>query len=217
MGYSKNVMRYWLFRCLLALLLLGLISSLAWAQSSQAIVRVEEDWELVIGEPDPDSVAPQVTCVISPTGHLNGLYAALELNQQSLPDFAPGGLQLQVWNGEQPLSARGFPSPSVLFEAGETVRWTQSLELVGDGLQVEIINGSSTTWGSFGGQGYLKATVSTPLTDLNAYDPAVSAADSVVSYAGNRVQSLVLKRVRVITAAGDEFEDTNPRVVYPQQ
>ena len=216
MGRFATGMREGLFRGLLVLLCLAVGTGVAWAQSSPKIVRVEEDWELVIGEPDPNSDAPQVTSVISPLGNVASSHAALELNAQSLPTFVPGGLQLQVWEGETPLSYRGYPNSAILAQAGETIRWTQSVELSGESLCFEITDGSSATWGSFGGQGYLKASISTALTNLNAYNPTVSATNSGVGYAANRVQSLVLKRIRVFTSEGEQFEDTTPRVVHPQ-
>ena len=36
------------------------------AQSPSNVVRVEQDWELVVGTPEPDRVTPQLVCVISP-------------------------------------------------------------------------------------------------------------------------------------------------------
>ena len=41
------------------------------------VVRVEEDWELVVGTPDANSDAPQVTCVISPTGDVDDVHAGV--------------------------------------------------------------------------------------------------------------------------------------------
>lgn len=204
------------FRALLVLLFLVAWAEIATAQSPPTIVRVEEDWELVVGEPDPGSDAPQVTSVISPLGGVQSVHATFEVNQQSLPTFTPGGLQLQVWDNEVSLSDRGFPNSTVFAQSGETIRWTQSMELNDGSLSFEIINGTSTTWGNFGGQGYLKASIPTTLISLDAYDPAVSAENSGVNYAANRVQSLVLKRVRVYTSTGEQLEDTTARVVHPR-
>src|SRR3989337_1098241 len=100
----------WPFRGFLALLLVLAWASTTKADSSSRIVRVEEDWELVVATPDPDSDGPQVACVISPVGDLDSVHAAFELNNQSLPSFVPGGLQLQIWSGEMPLSQRKFPN-----------------------------------------------------------------------------------------------------------
>jgi hypothetical protein len=216
MNSFATSMRYWPFRGFLAVLLLLAWAGVAWAQSEPTIVRVEEDWELVIGTPDPDTDAPQVTCAISPTGNLEGWHAVLELNQQGLPVYAAGGLQLQVWEGDVAVSDRRFPNGAVLATPGEVIQWTQSMQLESGSLTLEIIGGTSTTWGAFGGQGYLKASVASTLSSLNAYSPAVSAANSGVSYAANRVQSLTLKRVRYFTSAGAQIEDNTARVVHGQ-
>jgi hypothetical protein len=189
----------------------------AQAQAPTQIVRVEEDWELVVGTPDAGSVSPQVSCAFSPVGHVDSVYATLELNHQSLPEFVPGGLQLQVWNGESPLSSRKFPNSNVMGNAGETVRWTQSMRLDSEVLTFEITDGSSSTWGNFGGQGYLKASLFTTLTDLNEYDPAVSVKNTGIGYAANRVKSLTLKKVRLVTSTGEVLEDDTPRAVNHDQ
>jgi len=88
------------------------------------------------------------------------------------------------------------------------------VELNDGNLTFEIINGTSTTWGNFGGQGYLKSSIATDLTDLNAYDPSVSVEHSGVGYAANRVVWLALRRVRAYTDTGEEVEDTTLRVVH---
>jgi len=212
---SENPARRWWVRLIAITLFvggwLGLAGS-AWGQ----IVRVEEDWELVVSTPDPDTDGPQVICVSSPGEGMNSLHANFELNLRSLPGFAPGGLQLQVWNGETPVGQSQAPNTAVMRTPGETVRWTQTMQLSGGMLTFEIVGGSSTTWESFGGQGYLKANVATSLADLSGYSPQVSATYSGVSYASNRVASLVLKRVRMISQNGQVLEDNTPRVVYQQ-
>jgi hypothetical protein len=202
----------------LAVAILVLLSwaAVAAAQPAADVVRIEEDWELVVGTPDSDSDAPQVTCVISPMAGVESWHAALELNQQGLPVFAAGGLQLQVWEGEVPLSDRRFPNGAVLGYAGETVRWTQTMQLDDGELTFEVVNGTSATWGNFGGQGYLKASIATTLGSLDAYNPNVSANNSGVSYAANRVHSLILKRVRYFTSTGEQYEDDTARIVHLQ-
>jgi len=204
------------------LMVLGGVGGLMWAAQPAAgdddfkVVRVEEDWELVVSAPDLEHAGPQITCVISPTAQLDGVYSVLEINQQTLPEYAPGGLQLQLWEGETPLSDGHFPNCALLAYPGETITWTQCMQLRDGLLQFEVLNGRSLSWGDFGGQGYLKTTVQSSLEDLNAYQPQVSVANSGVPYGGNRVESLVLKRVRYYTADGRVFEDSTPRVVVSQ-
>ena len=176
-------------------------------------VRVEEDWVLDIGTPDPNSTAPQVISTFSPKSHLDGWRAAFELNHQSQPFFTPGGLQLHLWNGDEPIDFRKIPQTQTLSLAGEQVSWTQAMSVAHGELTVEIINGTSSCWGAFGGQGYLKMSVSTNLTNLNNYDPAISVQHSGVGYAANRVDSLVLKQVRVVFADGQIAVDDQIRIV----
>ncbi len=188
----------------------------AFGQSnSPTIVRVEEDWELVVKSPDANSTAPQVTCAFSPVGHVDSVHATFELNHQSLPHFQSGGLQLQVWDGDIPRNTHKFPKADAMSQPQEVVRWTQCMEVGGGSLLFEIRNGTSSTWGAFGGQGYLKATVGTGLVNLNGYSPEVSAKHSGIGYAANRVESLVLKRVRITTDKGQTLEYTTPLVVHP--
>lgn len=206
--------RCWSSRVLLMLLIVAVWSSVAMAQTAPTVVRVEEDWELVVGTPDPDSDGPQVTAVISPFGNLDSLYSTFELNHQSELTFEAGGLQLQIWDGQVLLGDKGHPNRNVLSQAGEVIAWTQSLELQNETVTFEITDGSSTTWGNFGGQGYLKVMLPTTLSDLGSYSSAVSVGDSGVSYGGNRVTSLVLKRVRFHLSTGEVTEDNVPKVVH---
>ena len=204
--------RRWL-RWFLLLAFLGL-----WAAASPAalgeVVRVEEDWELVIGDPDPNSASPQVTCTISPVGDSAWLYAAFELNQCSLPAFQPGGMQLQVWQWESPQVEKTGPAAGLLASPGETIRWTQNMH-VNDGVLVfEVTGGSSTTWGDFGGSGSLKVVAPMHLYSLDYYSPDASVAKSGVGYAANRVERLVLKRVRYFSSTGEQWEDNTERVVH---
>ena len=67
------------------------------------IMRVEEDWEVVLNEPGSDVNAPQFHTVMSPFGDLDSLYAQITWNYRELPDFEAGGLQIQAdQNGQYP-------------------------------------------------------------------------------------------------------------------
>lgn len=179
------------------------------------IIRIEEDWELVVKEPDVDTQAPQVTCVISPTGDIDSHYAALTVNHKTLPSYDAGGIQLQVWHGGDAVASSKYPQDDLLGTAGETITWTHRMSVDNGQLVFEIVSGQSTTWGSFGGQGNLRTSVDTSLGNLNAYDWHVSGANSSVGYAGNRVTGLVLKRVRAYSAEGLVQEDNSAKTVHP--
>ena len=186
----------------------------ACAEPVSPVVRVEEDWELVVTTPGTDNNGPQVTCVLSPCESTDATYSVFVLNHQSQPAYVAGGLQLQVWQGDVSVASHKFPKDDVMATPGETVRWTQAMQLNGNVLSFEISGGTSYTWGAFGGQGYLYASVTSDVSDLSGYSPAVSVANSGAGFAANRVESLVLKRVRYITAAGDVIEDNTERPVY---
>ncbi len=205
---------FWAVRWLAAAAILAATASTAWAEE-RSIVRIEEDWELVIGEPSPNSDAPQVTCAISPLSDMNSYSATFVVNHREVPAFAAGGLQLQTWNGENLLASRRAPNQAVLDTPGEVIRWTQVMKKTANGVEFEVLGGTSTTWGNFGIDGTMKLSVAAPIPDLNGYSPENSVEHSGVSYAGNRVQSLVLKRVRAYTDEGLLAEDANPRVVHP--
>jgi len=96
----------------------------------------------------------------------------------------------------------------------ERITWKTSMSLSDGRLSFEVLDGTSDTWGAFGGNaGRLRATQLTNLADLNGYDPDVSISNSGVGYASNRVQSMTLKRVRVTMSDGSGVVDDTPRNV----
>ncbi len=166
------------------------------------IIRIEEDWKLVVESPDTNSGSPQIRCVLSPNGDIESTHAAFTLNHHSQPDYQEGGMQLQLWSGESIKASQANSKQGVLSHEGETVTWTQSMSLDSGTLTFAVTNGSSTTWGSFGGEGYLKFTVATERTSLGNYLPSVSLNNSEVGFAANRVERLELVEVRAYTADG---------------
>jgi len=199
-----------------AILVVILGASAAADDAPYDVARVEEDWELVIDQPDTDKNGPQVTCTISPHALRSG-YAAFDVNYHTQPNYYLGGLQLHAWSPLEPIVTRNFPANDMLATPGETITWTQTMSLNDWRLKFQVINGQSQTWGSFGGHEH-SVTVWAWLWNLNGYSPEVTVANSGVSFASNRVTSLTLKAVRWYDAAGELIqESTTPRVVYPKQ
>jgi hypothetical protein len=182
--------------------------------SASPVIRIEEDWELVVTNPDPDSVSPQVTCVFSPLGDADTVYAAFDINLQGQPEFTPGGLQLQLWEGEDCFDFVSFSGTAVMRTSDESVTWTQSMSVDDGTLVIEILAGASQSWGEFGTSGELRISSTTTLENLGDYSPDVSVANSGPGFAGNRVKSLTLLRVRYHHADGSSTEDAEPRVVH---
>jgi hypothetical protein len=184
-----------------------LIAAPVWAQSR--IVQVEEHWELQLGEPDPDTSAPQTTMAMSPTADLNDHFFLFALNHGTSPDYQPGGMQIQLWAGETLVDSRKWGERGTLSHTEEEIRWVQRISLSDGTLKFEIADGSSETWGDFGG-GEMQLATSTSLTSLNGYRPGVSLTESQVGYAENRVASLILTKVRWLTDDGQVHEMNAP-------
>ena len=188
-------------------------ASSAFAQAPD-VVRVEEDWELVIATPDARNAAPQVTCVMSPFSNLDGVFSTFLVNHRNTPTSMAGGLELQAWNANSRLASKQASSSDVLNTAQEAIRWTTVMRLTEGTLVFEVVNGQSATWGAFGEQGSLQITLNTQLSNFNGYSADLSVKSSSVSYAANRVQSLTLKSVRTYSATGLIAEDSQGKVVH---
>lgn len=178
----------------------------------QSIVRVEQDWRLVLIEPQDTVTAPQFHTVISPTGDADGIYFQITWNYRELPEFGAGGLQLQAWNGDQTLATRSVGEAALSGEA-ETITWTQVLETNGLSLTARITNGHSSSWGDFGGES-MRLTVSGEVPNLNGYRTSVTQQNSWISYGSNRVTLLVITQVRRYSHQGLVSVDSTPRVIF---
>jgi len=194
--------------------LLALVILVSPVRADDPIVRVEEDWELQVRLPDNDVTAPQIITAWSPLGDLSGVHATFEINHIASVDFASGGLHLSTWCGETHLAVEHAGNFASMYEDGEVVSWTQSIEVDNGELIFEISGGTSDTWGNFGDNGSLRLSLETTLENLDSYSPLVSIAKSEVSYAGNRVQSLLMRRVRYIHASGATTSENTVKYVH---
>jgi hypothetical protein len=192
-----------------------LISGVGQVQADDyRIMRLEEEWELVVTEPDSETAGPQVTCILAPRGVAAGRYATLELNHSTEYEFTPGGVHLQLWDGDVHQGTRSVQLYTPLSTRNETVRWTQVLDLNDGTLTFEIKNGTSASWGNFTSGGTLKFQTPTTMTSLNNYSPDQSAKLSGIGYGSNRVSSLTLKKVKLWTETGATGEWNVPRVSF---
>ena len=184
----------------------------AWCGPAYAIdiVAIEEHWELTVGEPDVSSSGPQICMMMSPTGGLDGNYFMFTLNHRSHPEYSSGGMQVQYWNGESLVDSKEGSTDQMLNHEGEVVTWTQKMTVQNGWLTFSVREGASESFGYFGGHGRLKFTVGTSLESLNGYKPALSLEESGVSFAGNRVRSLVLTKLRWWDSAGNVYELNAP-------
>jgi hypothetical protein len=180
---------------------------------SPAVVpdQIQEDWQLVVGTPDIAGVGPQITTSMSPVSDNSTPFAAFDLNYREFPDFQPGGVQVQVWSGNDVL-ATATHEGSQFQTAGETITWTQRMTIDQTGtVTYHVMNGQSTTWGNFTKNAHLTVTFPTSVDNLGGYTPAASVANSGASWESNYVTQLTLVRVRYYSAGQLIATDTTPR------
>ncbi|NLX12522.1 MAG: hypothetical protein GXY44_02570 [Phycisphaerales bacterium] len=196
---------------LVGLLILTLPPVQADDDTSPAIVRVEEDWILVLNEPNDAMFAPQFHTVMSPFGHLESVYLQVIWNYWEYPEFEPGGLQMQAWDGGLIEYEKDFHGQQLSTNA-ETVSWTQVLETDGTVLTFRIENGHSQTWGNFGGE-YMQIHGVTNLPNLNRYLTNLSVVNSLVTYGANRVDLFAIAAVRYYSEEGLIVTDNVTKVI----
>jgi len=180
------------------------------ARAFNPIDRVEEDWELVILQPDVPAAGPQITTTMrasamSPVVNFN-------LNYRDKPTFQAGGLQIQVWDGDQVLSLATHHD-ALLSTTVETVTWTQRMKLSGGSIEYEIRSGSSTTWDEFG-EADLSLSFSSNLTDLSEYQSETSVAKSGIGWQSDHVTSMKLLRVKYYSGNDLVAIEDTPRIVH---
>lgn len=177
-----------------ALAAAALIAQAAPAQGP--IDQIEEDWELVVGEPDLTAEGPQITTVMTFGDDLSGAFFAFNLNYRGQPDYSAGGLEVVAFEGKRAL-ASATQGSGRLQTASERITWTQSLSRSSEGLHYAIDRGVSSTWGRFGmGERHLAIVVPDTAGDFSGYRPEASVANSGPGWQPNRVVQMRLVEVR---------------------
>lgn len=191
------------------------VATLADAQTVTSLIpdQIQEDWQLVVTTPDPLAVGPQITTAMSPDSGTSSPFIAFDMNYHEFPYFYPGGMQVQVWSGDNVLDTSA-QEEAVLNTQNETVTWTQQMYINEGTLVYDVNNGQSITWGQFGQESNLQVSYPTTLTNLGAYDPNVSVKRSGVTWESNRVSSLTLLQVRYYAQGQLIATSTSPLVVY---
>jgi hypothetical protein len=195
-------------RFALALCSMAFVAATCRAQPGK-VISVEEHWELKISQPDADRSAPQTTMVMSPRANVDGVHFLVTLNHATVPDYAAGGIQAQLWHGDELVQSTSAHEGTVLDQPEEVITWVQRLALEDGHLTFTLDDGQSTSWGSFGGE-EMALGVDANLESLNQYRPGFSIEESQVNYAENRVVSLVLTKLVWTTEDGEVHELSAP-------
>lgn len=176
------------------------------------IIRVEEDWQLEVTTPDPLQYSPQFSTWMSPSDSLDDEHFCANFNHAQKSGYPGGGFQINAFQGTALMDESLHRSGVTLSSNGESVRWTQVMAIVNDELVFAIKNGTSQSWGDFGGPETL-VRFSSSLNNLNRYHPSRSVEWSGVGFAANRVAFLKLAKVRLFTDQGLVLETSVNLVV----
>lgn len=208
----------WRVAALAGLVAVAVAGGLSAQSSSPDVYTIEEDWQIIVGDPNYNDNGPQITCTISPAD-MGTAYCAFDINYRTQPDYEAGGLQIHTWDPTDPIEYASSPHTGIMETSGETVTWTTRMTWNAGNLYFRIANGQSQTWGQFGSDvTHLQLILPTTLTNLNSYSPDVSLNNSGVSFASNLVTSQTLMAVRWYDVNGNLIKEiTTPQVVHPQQ
>ena len=117
---------------------------------------------------------------------------------------------MQCWDGDTLMHTRNYHNGDILSYDNETITWVNKLSIDDGKLTFDVDDGTSTTWGNFGNEGYLIMRTNYEMTRLNEYRPSISLSESGITFAGNRVSSLVLTKLVWRTADGTTNELVAP-------
>lgn len=188
--------------CLLFILFPGLAVS-----DEPRIVRVEEEWELEVTTPDPLQYSPQISTWMSPSDSLDNEHFCANFNHAQKVDYSGGGFQTNAYHGNALMDEKVNRGGVKLSSNGEKIKWTQVMAIINQELVFAIKDGTSQSWGDFGGPDSL-VRFSTSLSNLNGYRLNKSVEWSGVGFASNRVALLKLAKVRYFTDQGQVLESS---------
>ena len=177
------------------------------ASSEPRIVRVEEDWELVVTIPEPLQYSPQISTWMSPKDSLDNENFCANFNHAQKDEYSGGGFQTCAYDGTALIGDRVNRNGVKLSGSGELLKWTQVMAIVNQELVFAIKDGTSQCWGEFGGPDSL-VRIPSSLSNLNGYSPNRSVEWSGIGFGANRVFLLKLSKVRYFTDQGQVIEST---------
>ena len=159
-----------------------------------SVQMIEEDWEMAINEPDPNSHSPQVTFFTSPCADCDDTYFQLQMNYAADEGFSGGGFHVAAVNKSVIVDEERSDTKVALTTAHDHIRWTNVMALIDHKLYFAVKSGHCNDWGSFGGPEYL-VEMPTESIDLSNYQAQQSLDTVDIGFGGNRVNSVTLRSV----------------------
>ncbi len=197
--FAREAVRRWSIRGgAVAALLVGCCSAVA---AEPRIYLIEEDWELIVNEPDPICNSPQITFFTSPTPSESD-YFQLQMNYAADDDYSSGGFHVAAVRNDNIIDEARSVTRRTLSTDGDLIRWTNVMAVFDNKIFFAVDNGDGLEWGSFGGPDYLVEMPAEGLHSLSGYTPQKSLDQVDIGFGANRVESLILKRVRLVYTDG---------------
>jgi len=158
--------------------------------------KVEEDWELKTYQSDPSIFSPQITFFSTPDDADTETYFQLQMNYSADNNFSAGGFQVAAVKGGSTVDEERSDQQITLSLVSDCIRWTNVMAFVNSKLLFAVKDGYGQEWGSFGGPEYLVQIEGVAADHLNHYSITSSLQSVDIGFGKNRIESIVLKRVR---------------------
>ncbi len=211
----KKLLLSFVRRAAIAIMVILACAGISNAQSA-SLIRVEEDWVGLVGEPDTGISSPQILNVISPNANLNGAFGLVQLNHRGSPDFVAGGQQVQGWIGDTQTSYMSGTKTAQLYRISDNIRYTVAMEKVATGIRFETYGGRSRTWGRFNSTP-ISVTVQTTDNNLDGYSTAFSTSNTTVNLGAHRIATLYITATRLHYSDGNVVTDLTDRFTHSYQ
>ena len=167
------------------------------------IWKVEEEWELVINEPEDNTNSPQVTFFVTPSAGEGTTYFQLQMNYEADQDYSAGGFHVAAVRDETIRDEARSQNQSLISIDDDVIRWTSVTAVVNNKLLFAVKDGHCSSWGDFGGPEYLVEMPERSIDDLSNYSYAQSVASVDIGFGGNRVSSVKLRKVHLYDSNGN--------------
>jgi hypothetical protein len=185
------------------LVLASVLSAPYCAADEPTIYKIEEDWEMVIHEPDRINVSPQITFSMSPGTNEHNCYFQLQMNYFADEQFSAGGFHVAAFHDDEIADEARSKTQIVLATHHDHIRWTSVMAVVDGKAMFAVRDGHGDEWGDFGGPDYLVKLPTCPVDDLSGYHPQTSLDNVDISFGANRVDSVTLIQVKLFYTDGN--------------
>lgn len=179
------------------------------------IVRVEQDWEVVIKSPDTNRATPQLALWMRPDPALDAGFL-VTINYQDTPAFATGGVGIQGWHQDACLGSRSHllgRSP----EKDERIEITTFMEIANGKASFGVSKGKSKTFGDLSKAGLTVANVQAGTTSLARYSTQDSVDNCLFTASPERVGMVKITQVRAYDAKGVKLDLPGANVPIPNR